>query len=353
MSGVSMKPEESDPSDSTVRLSPLHLAEMLRTAGALPCGSVEAVEVRRHVRTSISNLFFLTVAYSSDASPLPNRLLVKWPLEAEETAECEFYQNLAPALPSPPIVRSVAVAAQAEATPWLILEDLSDTHSNPSWPLPVSPQNGQRAVAALAQIHARWWEAPSLGASVGEPHTAESLTSMVRGIGDRLPAFFDEVGELMPSGTRHALESVFSSSLSPWLRLLDRRALTIAHGDAYTWNFLFPKCGDTAAYLIDWQTWHVDVGARDLAFMIALHWYPEYRREVEKPLLQYYHRSLTERGVVSYSFDDLWLDYRRCAIRNLTFPIIFWSRGFAPEAWWHRLECAMAAYEDLGCAEIL
>jgi hypothetical protein len=69
---------------------------------------------------------------------------------------------------------------------------------------------------------------------------------------------------------------VFSSSLQPWLRLTDRQALTIAHGDAHTWNSLFPRTGqdEGPAFLIDWQLWHLDVGARDLAFFMALHWYP-------------------------------------------------------------------------------
>ena len=54
-----------------------------------------------------------------------------------------------------------------------------------------------------------------------------------------------------------------------------------------------------------------------------------------------------------YDFDELVLDYRRCVVRNLTLPIIFWNRGMTPEGWWHRLECALAAYADLGCEELL
>ena len=131
------------------------------------------------------------------------------------------------------------------------------------------------------------------------------------------------------------------------------RALTIIHGDAHTWNFLFPRTADGAAFLIDWQLWHLDLGARDLAFMMALHWYPGRRREVEKPLLKYYHDGLMARGIGNYTLGDLMLDYRRCVVRNLTIPILFWNRGMKPEGWWARLECALAAYRDLGCEEVL
>lgn len=105
--------------------------------------------------------------------------------------------------------------------------------------------------------------------------------------------------------------------------------------------------------MIDWQLWHLDVGARDLAFMMALHWYPSRRRELERPLLELYHSALVSYGVVGYTFDDLWLDYRRCTVRNLTIPVIWWSRGMKPEAWWHRLECALGAYHDLDCEDLL
>lgn len=95
------------------------------------------------------------------------------------------------------------------------------------------------------------------------------------------------------------------------MRLTDRRALTIIHGDAHSWNFLFPRSGSGPAYLIDWQLWHVDVGARDLAFFMALHWYPNRRRELEASLIERYHEALLAYGIANYSLDDLWLDYRR------------------------------------------
>jgi hypothetical protein len=66
-----------------------------------------------------------------------------------------------------------------------------------------------------------------------------------------------------------------------------------------------------------------------------------------------YHEELVSAGISNYSFDDLLLDYRRCLVRNLTFPIIFWSRGWARESWRHRLDCALAAYRDFAGVELL
>jgi aminoglycoside phosphotransferase (APT) family kinase protein len=176
---------------------------------------------------------------------------------------------------------------------------------------------------------------------------------MVYDIRANLPGLIDDLGEDLPVSDRMELENVFNSSLRPWLRLVDPRALTVTHGDAHTWNFIYPRSGEGMPYIIDWQLWHLDVGARDLAFMMALHWDRSVREKLEFQLLHRYHDELVEAGISNYSFDDLLLDYRRCVVRNLTFPIIFWSRSFPRESWRYRLDCALAAYRDLNGAELL
>ena len=211
----------------------------------------------------------------------------------------------------------------------------------------------QGAVAVLARIHAHWWDTSGTGLTLGTAHTEASLRRMVHDIKAYLPAFLEELGEDLPSADRQLLETVFNSSLRPWLRLADAHDLTIIHGDAHTWNFLFPRTGRGTPFLIDWQTWHRDVGARDLAFLIALHWDTNIRRQFELPLLRHYHQELLRAGVHTYPFDDLLLEYRRCVVRNLTFPVIFWSRGFPRETWRDRLDCALAAYRDLNAVELL
>lgn len=334
------------------------LSRWLSDSGTLAPGSVVDVHVELEIETSTSTLVFLNVTYSRDvANSVSPHLVVKSPLSSasaceSNNSELQFYRRIAPALQTPPLVNCYA-AVEAPDNNALVLEDLRSTHDHPRWPIPPSAKQCEAAVAALARVHARWWESPALGSTAGELHTTESLTKMVQGVAANLPGFFDAVGDALTTDARRVLERVFSSSLAPWLRLTDQRALTIIHGDAHTWNFLFPRAREGAAYLIDWQLWHVDVGARDLAFFIALHWYPGRRAELERPLIQFYYDRLLEYGVRGYSFDELWLDYRRCVVRNLTIPIIFWRRGMKPEGWWHRLECALMAYRDLGCDELV
>ena len=309
--------------------------------------AVNDLAIDLELETPISKLAFLKVTYSDDApADLPKHLVVKSPLKVEHS-EVQFYRDLAPLMKMPPVVRCLAAIEDSST---IVIEDLRATHDHPAWPVPPSRTQCERAVEALANVHAHWWESPKLGNEIGKPNTTESLTTMVQGIAANLSSFFDTFGDALTVETRYIYERVFGSSLKPWLRLTDPHALTIIHGDAHAWNFLFPRAGDGPVFLFDWQLWHVDVGARDLAFMMALHWYPSRRRELERSLLHHYHENLRR---TDYSLDELWLDYRRCVVRNLTFPIISWSRGVKPEYWWHRLECAVAAYLDLECEELL
>jgi aminoglycoside phosphotransferase (APT) family kinase protein len=339
--------------------TPADLTSALYDAGTLRHGAIVNVTITEQIKTPISNLWFLDVEYSVESSPkLPRRLLLKWALEesaAPERGDPEvvFYREFAPALPSPPILPCLATAPAASKDRWLIIEDLRSSHTNPPWPNRPTDNLLYDAVAMLARIHGRWWDAPELGSTVGTLHTETALRTMVVGFRSHLPGFFDDLAEDLPLTDRLVLEEVFNSSLRPWLRLLDQRALTVIHGDAHTWNFLFPRSGQGQTYIIDWQLWHLDVGARDLAFMIALHWDRAARQQLELPLLRFYHAQLISAGISNYSFDDLLVDYRRCLVRNLTFPILFWSRGRPRSDWRHRLDYALAAYRDHDCAELL
>ena len=347
------------PTPDSPPATPVELSSALTTAGTLQQGAILSVEVTLKIQTTISNLWFLEVVYAAGSAPeLPNRLLLKWPVEqspAPERGEPElvFYRELAPTLPSPPMVQCLATAPLTSKEQWLILEDLRSSHTNPPWPDRPTDKEVYEAVAVLARLHAHWWESPALGSTVGTLHTETSLRTMVYGFRDHLPGFFNDLGEDLPLSDRLLLENVFNSSLRPWLRLLEQRALTVIHGDAHTWNFLFPRTGQGMPYLIDWQVWHPDVGPKDLAFMIGLHWDRSVREQLELPLLRFYHQELITAGISSYSFDDLMLDYRRCLVRNLTFPIIQWARGATRESWRHRLDYALAAYRDHAAAELL
>src|SRR5262249_27236518 len=78
------------------------------------------------------------------------------------------------------------------------------------------------------------------------------------------------------------------------------RNMTILHGDAHVWNLFLPR--DPASddvRLFDWDAWRVDVATDDLAYMMALHWFPDRRRRHERALLDRYHAELVAHGVTA------------------------------------------------------
>lgn len=338
--------------------TPALLTDGLRDLGTIERGEVVDLVVTDRIKTMVSHLWLLSVSYSHDVSPaLPGRVILKWPLAdlpppdygAQEPL---FYRVFGRHLGSPPMIRALA-ASRGEGRQWVVIEDLRSSHTHPSWPARPTDEEIRSAVSVLAALHSRCWGPHDFEGSGLALPTEEGLRAMVAGITGHLPAFLDHLGDTLVDADRAVLDEVFSSPLLPWLRIADRRALTVAHGDAHTWNFLYPRSGQGDTYIIDWQTWHVDVGARDLAYMMALHWDSEVRRRLERPLLEHYHRLLVAGGVGDYSLDELWLDYRRCVVRNLTFPIIYWSRGFPAESWRYRLDCALAAYRELRGDELV
>ncbi|MDQ2998236.1 MAG: hypothetical protein M3R61_14460, partial [Chloroflexota bacterium] len=154
-------------------LTPAWLTAVLRASGALAHGEVLAV-TSAPTGAFNSQTSHLQLGYSNDTAPdlTPNMILKRnipepWGVEAG-AQEVAFYQLIA-ALPDPPpaIVPCYAAAYDpASSDSYLLLQDLSSTHSHPvtrdqqisiieSVP---SAQAIERVVDALAQHHAYWWD---------------------------------------------------------------------------------------------------------------------------------------------------------------------------------------------------
>ena len=97
----------------------------------------------------------------------------------------------------------------------------------------------------------------------------------------------------------------------------------------------------------------VGLGTVDLAYMMALHWYPERHARLEQTLLRRYYTQLLTHGIVGYDWDACWDDYRLAAIRNRFMPMGQWAAKRGPAIWWPHLERTLLAFEDLQCRELL
>jgi thiamine kinase-like enzyme len=212
----------------------------------------------------------------------------------------------------------------------------------------------RQIVAALAGIHALWWDHPQLGTEIGSWPDGPLLGRELEDLAHRYAAFADMMGERLSRERRDLYERFLRSTPRLMERHARRRELTIVHGDAHAWNVFLPVApARDGARIFDWDSWRIDIGAADLAYLMAMHWYPELRQRAEVRLLDTYHEELLREGVGGYSRDDLAADYRLAVLWHLAVPVHQASYGIPPVIWWNNLERILLAVADLGCSELL
>lgn len=351
---------------SVEQATPAWLTEILRQKGFLSRGSVTKVRQTLEPIQSISSVYHLTLDYSPDApDSVPTRLLLKiFKTELNDPIalslsrrEVGFYNLIAPTMPDPPLVRCYdAVDLPQSGGSHLLLDDLSPTHFTEEDEAPATQVDTERALDALAQFHAYWWSSPRLGQELGEfPNETALDEEYIKETTRCFPIFVEFMQDRLSTERRQLYEeaiALFPAALKK--RVLSGKNLTLVHQDAHIWNFLLPRDPQKdRAYIIDWQQWTIDAGPRDVAYMIALWWYPERRQALEKDLVRHYHNRLLEHGIESYSWDECWNDYRLYAVRNLFNPV--WAKGTKYWGWYHwaQIEKSLLAYQDLNCAELL
>jgi hypothetical protein len=342
------------------QVTPEWLTETLYRTGVLPCGRVVSVlkDASRPFGSVVSNL---SLTYS-DTSPLhvPRHLFLKianpelhQKYPGHGNREIEFYGAI-PAGDYANLSLPRCYAAEAsDAGFHLLLDDLTDSHVILPHPFPPSRVQCEQVVDGLARLHAYWWNHERLGVSMGR--SADQKT-VFNGDENFYPAFADFLGEALWDERRAIFERVMQAEPRLHERL-QKGKLTLIHGDAHAWNFLYPHDPGAPAILIDWEAWDADVGVFDLAYLITLFWFPAHRARMEKTLVQRYHGRLLEYGVNNYTWGDCWNDYRHSVIRLLFRPV--WWQHARPddlhwgEIWWPRLERVLCAYDDLHCEELL
>lgn len=335
------------------QVTPDWLTGVLRVHGDLPQGEVTGVE-KNVADTNTAQVAQLRLTYSDDApEAAPGRLFLKF---SDRRREVDFYRLIVPATADPPtLICYDAGYSEALNRAHLLLEDVSKTHAEPVKALPPTRPQYEAMLDVLACFHAQWWEHPRLSGDLAD------LGGAVRNFAcsvaqEQFGSFVDFLDDRLSVARRKIYERVFAA----WppapraVRLRTGKALTITHGDAHAWNFMHPVSPEAGSLVIvDWAVWQVSVCTDDLAYMIAMHDYPDHRARMEKALVRTYYDRLLEYGVDNYEWDQCWLDYRISVIGNLFWPVFHWSVQGAPDLWWPNLERSLLAFEDLDCAELL
>ena len=290
-------------------IDPEHLTEAFRRAGVLGNAQVADVVVESSRATILSQITRLHLAYDSDAPDAPRSVILKtghpdrledgWGGGCEEVA---FYTQVASVAPGRFAPRCLEAHGDEETKTWhLLLEDLTDTHVvAASWPLPPTMERSAAIVEALAQFHARWWDNPRLCKSVGAWANAAATTRYLENLAEKFEQFTNRLGDNLPRERCRLYEQLLDAAPRLLERHHTRRNLTIVHGDLHVLNSFLPRDGGDDVRFLDCDSWRIGAASADLAYMMAIHWYPDRRSRLERPLLDRYHAALTSHGVDGY-----------------------------------------------------
>jgi thiamine kinase-like enzyme len=308
---------------------------------------IQQVEVVGTKTSNVAGVYFLR-AVDSTKTVVPLFLKIAKTDKVWGKKEIQFYTEIAPIVlqrfPDFPIIPYYAVEHDTDYY-LLLMDDLSATHvSGHEVGIQHSPHYKQ-IIDGFAMFHACWWEHPNLGGGL----RAEQIDEMIENVRKKREDFLSYTGDTLSIEQKAILQRV-GWAAKRRERVLGGKGITYVHRDTHPGNFLYPLTNGTPK-IIDWQSWRVDTGTDDLAYMIACHWDPEMRQSLELPLLQRYHAKLQAFGVPDYSWDDCLYDYRASILRCLFFLLAAWRPDQSP-AWHDRLERGMLAYQGFECEKL-
>lgn len=298
----------------------------------------------------------VVATYAQGSHQLPASYVVKLPSQDPEVRQrvalsyrCEhaFYTEVAPTVAVPvPHCYHVDIANDG-ADFVMVMDDLAPAVQGDQI-TGCSAAEATLAVEALAGLHGpRWCDPAWLDFSGTTMPRADA--DIARGMGDvaRFAAdtTLERLGGRMSEADRRTIDEAVSSVPS-WL-LLEPERYALVHGDYRLDNLLFDP-ERTRVTVVDWQTLTVGLPARDLAYFIGTSFVEAHRAAAERDLVTVYHRALCGHGVVDYSVEECWDDYR---IGMLQIPLLT-MLGFAFSSATERGDEMVLAMLARGCAAI-
>jgi Ecdysteroid kinase-like family len=320
------------------------LTDVLRDSGSLNEARITGIE-REAISAGVGflgQLVRLTLRYDRRESGAPASLIGKFPIDQEwgrqiaafygfYRTEVGFYRELAPRI-SLRTPRCYFSAINDEATEFaLLMEDMSTTGRVGDQVGGCKFTQAELAFKHLAVLHASWWNRDELSELSWLPTLVElARAALSQAYPQGWRPFVEAYGHVLPADVREAAPDLNERVL----KLVDEfegGPMTLVHGDWRLDNFFFGNAG--AGYglaVVDWQVTNRGYPTYDLAWFLGGNLEPEQRRQWEGELIRLYQRTLAEKGVADYSFDECWQDYRRNLLAILAGSIMANFATFDP-----------------------
>jgi hypothetical protein len=292
-------------------------------------GSVLDAEVREVDVTAIGTgqtgaTYRVSATYSTPQPGLPNSFAAKLSAQDDEVrervalgyrSEVEFYSRIAPRMRIPVPRSFYCDISDDGADVVLLLGDMAPAVQGDQI-AGCTEQEARLAVEALAGLHGPSWcdaEWMDLAAIVmpkpGDDDAAKGLGDVSKMAADIV---IDRLGQHISAQDQETLVAAMSS-VTPWLKAEPER-FALMHGDYRLDNMLFNP-DRSCITVVDWQTVGIGLPGRDLAYFTGTSLEPAVRADVERGLVETYHRALMAYGITDYDVDTCWRDYRLGAVQ--------------------------------------
>lgn len=291
-------------------------------------GSIKSIEVEPlgpHVRGLLSSFCRVKISYISKGSNYPDSVVIKFPPIVEERRnfgnqwhafqrELRFYRELAEQCPVRVPKCYFTVMDEKNDMFLIMLEDAGD------W-TPGDQVNGltynqtKSAITEISKLHGYWWDSNEIAKLDWMPEENRDSVHMFNAnwadfSSDHESALSEEdisAGNLIAkSGQRiHDL-----SMISP---------RTMVHYDFRADNMMFNDKDEIM--IVDWQTTIKSFGAFDVVRAVCGSHHGVLEKEHHLELLGLWYETILEHGVINFSIEEAWRDYRLGIILSAYVPV--------------------------------
>ncbi len=349
------------------RLPASSVNSVLHAVGVLRQATVTSVHVEPVLDKASFNaqIVRLHVTYDRPEPGAPSSLIAKLPTLKEGlhenamvvrpgTTETWFYRTATTRTPVNVPRCYYSSVDDVSGASVLLLQDLAPAQTGNQIEGMASTQ-AELALQSLARLHATWWrgeqtpEIQELSHLLSPADVAQNLVEQF--YRDTWPRFVARNAGQIPAEVlqfgEHLVGRVAASEA-----LLDATPKTLIHGDFRLENMLFGAHeGQPACWVIDWEDCYLWCGLFDVAWFLGGNLT---LAEVgyEEALVQFYHRTLVESGVVDYSWGQCYQDYRRAMLSAFVQGILLATPSDTDNEHCHRRAQSVGARFMAACTRL-
>ncbi|MCF8503328.1 MAG: ecdysteroid 22-kinase family protein [Caulobacter sp.] len=307
-------------------IDPAWITAALRASGALPTGTVVALDVKPVGNGLVGDSFRLAITYDGAPASAPASVVGKFaaadPASRATGAafnlygrEVGFYRELAASVGIITPKTHFARIDPETAAFTLIFEDFGPARAGDQL-TGCSIADARTAMLEAAALHAPRWNDPSLKDIAWLTSGADMYPAIIAALPGIITAFRERYDGILEDD--HMALVTRLPEIMGQFQGASEGPFTIQHGDFRLDNILFDIQGGARRMgTLDWQTLAIGHGMTDVTYFLSAGVSPEVRRANERELVAAYHDELRRLGVSDYSANQCWADYRRMAVHGV------------------------------------